>query len=127
MPPGGFFDPSSLYGGQYNWGTTPVVGGPGGYLAENPQAAYTRFTSTFGGQNNDPYSRWLQQQFSQAYQGYQAALATNPNLGFGRGENDYLQGLGANFFQNRWNRMAPQQRGITNQTYGGGRTRWSLV
>ncbi len=118
-----YYNPQSLYGGAENYSTAPIVGGPGGYLAENPQAAYLRFIAPFAS-GNGAFDNFVRQQYSRAYGGFQAAAATNPDLGFGRGQNDYLHGLGPNFFQDQWSRMGADQRGINTPRYGAGRVQW---
>lgn len=118
-----YYDPNSLYGGNQDYSTAPIVGGPGGYLGENPQAAYLRFIAPFAS-GNDAFSNYVRQQYSRAYGGFQAAAATNPDLGFGRGSNDYLKGLGPDFFRDQFSRYTGEQRGISTPRYGAGRVQW---
>lgn len=118
-----YFSPNNLYGSPVDYSTAPIVAGPGGYLSENPQADWTRFIAPFAG-GNDPFSAWMRAQYSRAYQGYNAAQATNPSLLFGHGQGNYLSQLGPDFFTSQWNRLAPTQRGINAPQYGGGRVQW---
>lgn len=114
---GGYYDPSQNYGRGTSAVTTPLVSGPSGYLAENPQAAYARYTAPFA-MGEDPFSRFVRNQYGQAYQGFQAALATNPNLSF---YGQYLPGLGGEqYFRNRFLSQAPMARGESPV----GRMRW---
>lgn len=125
MPPTGYFDPFSLYGSPFDYSTAPIVGGPGGYLANTPQAAWTRALGTWGlGQGNDPFSSWVRNQYGRSYGGFQAAAATNPNLGFGYGTQDYLKMLGPDFFRNQWRGLSAEQRGLNQPRYGAGRVQW---
>jgi hypothetical protein len=122
-PGGGYYNPSSLYGAQQSFAQSPLVSGPAGYLAEQPQAAYSRYTATFAG-GEDPFSRFVRNQYGTAYQGYLSALATNPNLNF---SNQYLPGLGGEqFFRNRFLQQAPSARGEQPGLIGGGRLRWFI-
>jgi hypothetical protein len=117
----GWFDPTSTYGGQ--WGTQGVTGTPFGsiYLRDNPNVAYARYTSGFGGLGDDAFSKFVQSQYRNANAGYLSALATNPNLDFYR---DYLPGLGGEqFFRERFQGLAPSQRG-ENQGLWAPRARW---
>lgn len=119
----GYYQPGSLYGAQQSMFNTPIVSGNAGYFAEQPQAAYTRFTSPFAA-GEDPFSRFVRNQYGNAYQGFQAALGTNPNLNF---MTQYLPGLGGEqYFRNRFQSQAPQLRGEQPGTLGGGRLRWFL-
>ena len=120
---GSYFQPGSNYGAAQSAITTPIVSGPAGYFAENPQAAFTRYTAPFAG-GEDPFSRFVRNQYGQAYQGFQSALGTNPNLSF---LNQYLPGLGGEqYFRNRFLQQAPSLRGEQPGTLGGGRLRWFL-
>ena len=120
---GSYYNPVSTYGARQSAFTTPIVSGNAGYFAENPQAAYTRYTAPFA-TGEDPFSRFVRQQYGNAYQGYQAALGTNPNLNF---LNQYLPGLGGEqYFRNRFLSQAPSVRGEAPGVLGGGRLRWFL-
>ena len=120
-----YFDPGSLYGSSVDYSTSPIVGGPGGYLANNPQAAFARFVAPFAG-GNDPFSAWVRNQYARAYGGFNAATATNPSLGFGYGppQQDYLRTLGPEFFRNQWQGLSSPQRGVDMPRFGGGRVTW---
>jgi hypothetical protein len=122
MPPYAYYQPGNLYGSPVDYSTAPIVSGPGGYLATNPEAAYARWSAPWAS-GTDPFSNYVRSQQSQVYNtGYKAAAGTNPNLSF----QDYLNQLGPGLLRQRFVHQAPQQRGIANQNYGGGRVRWSL-
>jgi len=120
---GSYYSPGSLYGGSQDFSTTPIVAGPSGYLANQPQAAYARFTAPFAA-GEDPFSRFVRSQYGQAQQGFQGALATNPNLNF---YSQYLPGLGGeNYFRSRFLSLPASARGEQPGLLGGGRMRWFL-
>jgi hypothetical protein len=114
-----YYNPDTTYGGDRDWATTPAIGGPGGYLENNPQALFTRFFSPWAG-GDDAFSKWTRSQFGNTMQGWEAAFASNPELTYG----SYLQDLGPGSFANRWAMMNPQQRGESNSLFGGGRVQW---
>lgn len=120
-PGAGYYAPGAGYGTNTDQSTTPFVNGPAGYLAQNPQAAYARYTAPFAS-GEDPFSKFVRSQYGQAYQGFQGALATNPNLNF---YNQYLASLGGqNFFQQRFMAQPAAARGEQSNLLGGGRMRW---
>lgn len=122
--PGQYYTPGNPYGSPVDYSTAPIVNGPGGYLADNPQAAYLRFIAPFAG-GNDAFSTFVRNQYSRAYGGFQAAAATNPSLNFGLNRDaDYLNQLGPNFFRDMYSRATAQQRGISTPNFGAGRTQW---
>ena len=126
LPASGFYDPNGAYGSNVDYSTAPIVGGPGGYLSETPQAAFARRTPGFFG--NNAYGAWLRGTgYNLARLGYQSAAATNPNLGFGYGpaNQDYLAMMDPNFLWNQFARLSAPQRGLNNANYGGGRVQWS--
>jgi hypothetical protein len=113
----GWYDPTSAYGGDQ--GATGYVNAPVGnmYLQNQPLAAYTRFLGGIGGLGDDAFSRWAQQQYQRAHQGFLAALATNPNLNFYR---DYLpQTGGMGEWQQRFGQLDPRSRGENPSLYTG--------
>jgi hypothetical protein len=114
-----YYNPASSYGGDRDWASTPLMGGPTGYLETNPQAAFTRFFSPWAS-GDDAFSRFVRSQYGNTQQGYEAAYASNPELTY----QSYLQGLGPGNFSQRWARMNPQQRGESNSLFGGGRVQW---
>jgi len=114
-----YYNPSSSYGGDRNWATTPAMGGPSGYLENNPQSLYTRFFSPWAS-GDDAFSRWVRSQYGNTQQGYEAAFASNPDLTYGK----YLSDLGPGSFAQRWQSMNPQQRGESTNLFGGGRMQW---
>ena len=121
---GGYFDPTSLYGGQQYWQpngqATPFWEGVRyHYLQDNPNAVYSMFTSPFAG-GLRPFDSWMRQQEGQTQDAYAAALANNPDLTY----QQFLGNLGPEYFQNRFNQMAPSQRGVQPGSFGGGRVQW---
>lgn len=130
MPPYGtnYYAPGYAYGSPVDYSTAPVVGGPGGYLSNNPEAAWGRFIAPFAS-GTDPFSNWVRSQYSQVYNlGYKPALGTNPNLLFQEGPDGYLgRDLTPAMLQRRFLHQAPQTRGLNVGNFGGGRTRWSLI
>lgn len=120
-PTDGWYDPDSAYGGSR--GAGGYVGTPVGdiYLRDNPNVAYARYTSGFGGLGEDAFAKFVQSQYRNANSGYLSALATNPNLNFSR---DYLPNMGGEqFFRNKFNSLAPQQRGEQTGLWSP-RSRW---
>lgn len=68
---------------------------------------YTIATSGYGGGNN-PFGQFVQSQYPRATQGYEAALAYDPNLKW----TDYLTRMGGEqFFRSQFNALSPNQRG----------------
>ena len=115
----GYYNPSSNYGADRDWATTPAIGGAGGYLDQNPTALYTRFISGIANDEGN-FARWLRSQYQPTMEGYEAAFASNPQLSFGQ----YLAGLGPQFYQGRWNDLTPRQRNESAGDYFGGRVQW---
>ena len=114
-----YFSWGNLYGGKQDYSTTPIVHGPTGYLEQNPEAAYTRQTSGFGG-GMDNFSRFVQQQYDKLRGGYEAAAATNPNLTF----QNFLQPYDQGFFRNLYSGLTMNQRGERPEMFAG-RARWT--
>jgi len=106
----------------FDYTRTPAVGGPSGYLEQNPDAVWTRYLSGRFGINPTDASaraRWLRGQEAQVNEGFKAALAEDPTLIFQR----YVNGLNAQDFINRFNAMLPSQRGENWSQYAGP-SRW---
>ncbi len=104
-----YFDKNNTYGApDFGWLDAPYGGGhyynqPG---AGN-QAAYTAFTSGWGG-GFDPFSQFVQGQKSKVNQGYESALGVNPDLKW----TDFLQSLGGeDYFRRIFNNADPATRG----------------
>lgn len=88
------------------------------YLNSTPQAAYTRFTAPWAG-GLDPYSQFVQGQYSNLRDAYSAAVATNPDLTWTR----YLGGIPPSTFARQWQMLGPHGRGDQWSTYAP-RTNW---
>lgn len=86
-----FYNPYSDYGGGTQWQpgdfANSAVGGL--YFDENPEAAWTRYTASRGFDAMTNQGQFARSLFPQVYEGYQAALATNPNLRI----TDYVQSI----------------------------------
>lgn len=114
-----YYNPHSNYGGDRDWATTPAIGGPDGYLEQNPEAAYNRFISGIANDEGN-LARWLRSQYQPTVEGYEAAFASNPQLTF----QTYLAGLGPQQYMGRFNDLTPRQRGESSGDFYGGRTQW---
>lgn len=109
----------------FDWSTTPLIGGPTGYIEQNQDVGYNRFLTSMGiGQaDTSPYAEWLRRRFQETQLGWKTGLAENPTLTY----QNYLQGIGANVnpltgvhaFRSEWERLAPQQRGENWSRFGG--------
>lgn len=108
-----YFDPRSTYGANQSYVNTPAVNGPAGYLEQNPQALYTRFTAPFGG-GTDPFSMYVQSQQQKIWDAYQAALANNMNLT----RQQFLQGMDPHQFLSQFLNLAPVQQGRNDALFG---------
>lgn len=84
-----FFNPQSQYGGTWAPGAWASTGVGSIYFDQNPEAAWTRYTAQRGVDAMSNQGQFARSLFPQVYEGYEAALATNPNL---RVE-DYIQGI----------------------------------
>lgn len=120
----GYFDPTSLYGGNQYWqndqqATSFWEGIRRRYLQDNPGTVWTMFQSPFAG-GQRPFDQWMRQQEGQTMDAYEAALANNPELSY----QQYLSGLGPEYFVDRFNQQAASQRGIQPSNFGGGRIQW---
>ena len=110
---------------DFDWTNTPVIGGPSGYLEQNPDATYNRWLTSMGVGQGDvsPYAEWLRRQFQETQLGFKTALAEDPTLTY----QNYLQRLGANVnpvtgvtgLRSQWDRLSPQQRGLNVSRFAG--------
>lgn len=101
----------------YDWTQTEPIGGAGGYLENNPQAAWTRYLQGnygIGLTDNSPYATFVRNQFQNAQRGFEAALAEDPTLIFQR----YLSNINPNF-QQMFASLNPAQRGENIPRYAG--------
>lgn len=118
---GRYFDPQSSYGGTYAPGefATAPIGVT--YLDQQPQASFTRFMEGLGYGGEDALARFARSQYGRTQSGYQAALGTNPFLRY----QEYLGGLGPDFFRRQFQSLTPGQRG---ENYGmfAPRARWIM-
>jgi hypothetical protein len=101
---GSFFDPNSQYG--YSGRPGDVANSPIGdiFLEDNPDAAWMRYLA---GQGIDPQSaegQWARTQLGNVKTGWNAALATNPQLR----QADYLKSLN---IHGMFSNMSAGQRG----------------
>lgn len=89
--------------------TSPMVGGPSGYLSQNQDAAYNRYLASLGiGQADmNPFAKYMRDQYSQTQLGYKTALAEDPTLLY----QNYLGSIGFTPMYNQFLRLSPQQRG----------------
>lgn len=111
--------------GDIDWTSTPVIGGPTGYLEQNPDATYNRWLTSMGigQQDTSAYAEWLRRQFQETQLGFRSALADNPTLTY----QGYLQNLGANvnpannhnILRSRWLALSPEQRGLNISRFAG--------
>lgn len=97
--------------------TSPVIGGPNGYLENNQNAAYNRYLASIGiGQTDtNPFAEYARKQFGQTQTGYQTALAEDPTMRY----QDYLTRLGFRPLYNQFMQLSPQQRGENRSRYVG--------
>lgn len=79
------------------------------YYNANPDAAYQYWFAPFLGKNN-PFGKWLGDEYEDYYGQYKAQVGTAPNLQF----LDFLAGVNP---QQEWNAMAPSQRGERSAQY----------
>lgn len=86
---GQFFDPNSQYG--YNGGAGSVATSPIGdiFLEDNPDAAWMRHLASLGIDPMSAEGQWARTQLGNVKTGWNAALATNPQLR----QRDYLKSL----------------------------------
>ncbi len=112
-----YYDPWSSYGGDQYGFTNPYGDNPfwdsavgEQYLNSNPNAAWGVYAyPMLEGGGNSAFDEWMMQQRTKAYSGYEAALASNPNLGY---LSEYLPSLGSGEdWQRRFQMLSPQDRG----------------
>jgi hypothetical protein len=115
-----WFNQNSNYGSLYNFSWPETLGGSNYFNQQNPRAAYTAFTSGFGG-GYDPFSQFVQNAYGDVSGGYEAALGVNPALRW----TDYLDALGPGYFQQQFQNLTPSQRG-RNDTRFVPPARWLL-
>lgn len=86
---GGFFDPNSQYG--YSGGAGDIATSPIGniFLEDNPDAAWMRHLASLGIDPQSAEGQWARGQLGNVKTGWNAALATNPQLR----QSDYLKTL----------------------------------
>lgn len=104
---------------QYNWNQpgraedNQIIGGPNGYLENEPRAIYERHRSNQGITNTGAadystnYDQWSQGEFSAVYDAYQSAYADDPFLEF----QDFMKGVD---LQAMFNGLSQQERGIND-------------
>lgn len=102
---------------DFDWSDTPSIGGPSGYLENNPEAIWTRYMGQMGIGLNDtsPFAQYMRQQYQNAYSGFQAGIADDPSLTF----QQYLQDIGTPDYQRQFQNLSPQQRGENWARYAG--------
>lgn len=109
-----YFNPQNSYGGDRSYQNTPAVTGPSGYLEQNPQALFTRFTSNFAG-GDDPFSQYVRSQQQRIWDAYQAAVANNMNLT----RQQFLGGINPQDLRNQFLMLSPFQRGRNDALFSG--------
>lgn len=116
---GGFYNPDSMYGGDRDWASTPVISGPNGYLENNWDALYTRYIAPWAS-GNSPFAQWVQSRSGDVYQALQAAVASNPLIT----AQGFLGQLSPEYFAQQWFNRTPSQRGESRSMFGGGPLSW---
>lgn len=116
---GGHYNPGSMYGGDRDWASTPVISGPNGYLENNFDALYTRYISPWAS-GDSPFAQWVQGQRGEVYNAMQAAIASNPLIT----AQGFLGGLSPEHFAQQWFNRTPAQRGESNSMFGAGPLSW---
>lgn len=104
----------------FDWTETQPIGGPSGYLEENPTAAWTRYLQGnygIGVADQRPAAQFMRGQYDNAQRGFQAALAEDPTMIFQR----YLGGLPN--MHALFAALMPRQRG-ENVSANAGPLRW---
>lgn len=102
---------------NFDWTQTQPISGPAGYLEDNPQAAWTRYLQGnygVGLADESPYASYVRNQYQNARQGFEAAIAENPALIF----QQYLSQTMPNYAQ-MFSAMTPSQRGENVSRYAG--------
>jgi hypothetical protein len=103
---------------DFDWTTTPAIGGPAGYLEENRDAAFLRWLSNNLGVGVSDQSAWGQfarNQFQNAEAGFLAGLAEDPTLTF----QSYLPKLSIPQIRMDFLRQSPRARGENFAQFGG--------
>jgi hypothetical protein len=117
--PYGYYNPGNMYGADRDWHNTPAIGGPGGYFENEPEMLFRHWIAPWAS-GQDPFSQYVQSQFSDVYDSYRTAFARNPSLDF----RTFLSGFNPQFMASRWWERTPQQRGESGPLYGRGRLQW---
>lgn len=106
---------------NFDWSTTPIVGGAGGFLEQNPEALWTRYLAGrgIGLGTRGPQAEWVRDQFGNVQGGFRAAQADDPALTLQR----YLGTIDFQDMLNTYLRQAPSQRGENWSRYAGP-SRW---
>lgn len=107
-----FYDPTSQYGGTWQPGEFAQTGVGDYYLGQNPEVAWTRHLSGAGINPQTAQGTNLRGLWGQVYDGFKAALATNPNLKI----QEYVAGIDP---QQLYNQQTAQQRGETPGRFAG--------
>ena len=117
-----FFNPGQYQQNpDFDWSTSPIVSGPGGFLEQNPEAIWTRYLTGrgVGLGTRGAQAEWLRSQLNNIQTGFTAAQADDPTLILQR----YLGTLDFQNLLDNYNRMAPTQRGENWSRYAGP-SRW---
>lgn len=108
-----YYDPSSSYGGtrygQGEFAQTPIGKN---YLEADQEASFTRWLADNGYRDFTGEGEFARQQFGRMRTGYDAAVATNPELSF----QNYLGQTGGQL-ANQYTRLTPDQRGEKPSMY----------
>lgn len=100
--------------------TMPIVSGPGGFLANNEDAAYYRQVIPFAS-GSDALSNFIRGRMSEVLRNFRASQATNPNLNV----QSFLAPLTRESFQREFQEIAPWQRGeASSGQMNAGRMKW---
>ena len=113
-PYGGGYNPnagSQAAMGQSNPFTDPAA--RQSYYTSSPYAAFGQFQGSLPGGFDNPYSRYLQQNYYTLLGGYQSDLANNPYESM----TDYMQRMNPQF-QQQFNQLSPMLRGQSPQMVG---------
>ena len=73
----------------------------------DPRSAFTRYTSGWGGNAQNPYGRFVQSQYTPMREAYSAAVVTNPNLKW----TDFLGGVNPGQIRQQFQSLGPSGRG----------------
>lgn len=107
-----YYNPNSYYGGTQKPGEFGNSEVGKYYLENNKEAAFTRYLADNGYRDFTGRGEFARQQYGKMTTGYEAALATNPNLSF-RG---YLDQTGHQLGE-QFQRLTPEQRGEKPSVY----------